>query len=115
MELSIRLINWVWAIDLIQESGLFAGGFRARVLRSLYMHLWEITRKYSRGSSANNHLIGEAAGVFVATSYFQNLPNGKVWRKQSKDILEREIISQTYPDGCGREQFRVSVFDLFSF
>jgi len=49
MELAIRLINWVWAIDLIRDSGLFTGRFRTRVLNSAYLHLWEITRKDSRG------------------------------------------------------------------
>jgi len=65
LELAIRLINWVWAIDLIRESGLVTGKFQNRLRHTVYLHLWEITRKYSRGSSANNHRIGEAAGVFI--------------------------------------------------
>lgn len=104
MELAIRLINWVWAIDLIRDSGALTVDMRKRVLHSVYLHLWEITRKYSRGSSANNHLIGEAAGVFIATSYFNGLPDSFGWRKESRNILSREIIAQTYPDGCTREQ-----------
>ncbi|MBN1227760.1 MAG: alginate lyase family protein [Deltaproteobacteria bacterium] len=103
MELGIRLINWVWALDLIHESGLFEGEFRSRVLHTVYLHLWEIARKYSRFSSANNHLIGEAAGVFIAASYFHYLNNSGQWKKEAKDILEREIINQIYPDGCDRE------------
>ncbi|MBW1707070.1 MAG: alginate lyase family protein, partial [Deltaproteobacteria bacterium] len=104
MELAIRLINWVWAIDLIRDSGALTGELRKRVLYSVYLHLWEITRKYSRGSSANNHLIGEAAGVFIATNYFSWLPDAPRWRKESRNILSREIIAQTYADGCTQEQ-----------
>ncbi len=104
LELAIRLINWIWAFDLIQDSGAVTPEFKAKLLRSMYFHLWEITRKYSFGSSANNHLIGEAAGVFIATSYFQDLQNADKWREDSHKILEREIIAQTYPDGCTREQ-----------
>lgn len=104
LELAIRLINWVWAFDLIQDSGAVTPEFRSKLLHSVYLHLWEITRKYSYGSSANNHLIGEAAGVFIATSYFQGLQNAEKWRDDSHKILEREIILQTYPDGCTREQ-----------
>ncbi len=104
LELGIRLINWTWAIDLIWDSSLFAGVFKDRVLHSVYLHLWEITRKYSRGSSANNHLVGEAAGVFVATSYFHELNFDSRWKQESFEILEQEISAQSYPDGCTREQ-----------
>lgn len=104
LELGIRLINWVWMMDLIRDSGLFAGELRRRVLHAAYLHLWEITRKYSRASSANNHLVGEAAGVFIASSYFREFPNASRWREESAEILARELFAQTYSDGCTREQ-----------
>jgi hypothetical protein len=104
LELAIRLINWVWAIDLIRESGLVTGKFRDRLREAAYLHLWGITRNYSRGSSANNHRIGEAAGVFIATSYFRDLDDAGRWRGKSRQILGEEIIAQTYPDGGSREQ-----------
>lgn len=119
LELGIRLINWVWAIDLIRDSGLFSGAFRERVLQAVYLHCWDNARKYSRGSSANNHLVGEAAGVFIAASYFQELPESAHWRATSRAILLREIHAQSYPDGCTREQalgyeFFVLQFYIFS-
>jgi hypothetical protein len=118
LELAIRLINWVWAIDLIRESGLFAGGVREKLLRSAWLHLWEITRKFSKGSSANNHLIGEAAGVYIGACYFTELPGTEQWRKESRDILAREILVQTYPDGCNREHafgYHLFVLQFFLF
>jgi len=119
MELSIRILNWVWALDLINESGLFAGEPKQRILRSVYLHLWEITRKFSQGSSANNHLIGEAAGVFIASCYFSELKDTDKWRAQSRDIIAREIHHQTYADGCNKElaygyQLFVMQFLMFS-
>lgn len=104
LELGIRLINWVWAIDLILESGALSEAGRTQLLHSAYLHLWEIARKLSRGSSANNHLIGEAAGVFVGASYFRQFPEAARWRDEAWAILRREIERQTYPDGGGREQ-----------
>jgi hypothetical protein len=99
LELGIRLINWVWTLDLIEDSGDIDDDLRFRLLDSVSRHVWEIDRKYSRGSSVNNHLIGEAAGVFVATSYFKNLKHASAWRQRSWDILNREIIKQTFADG----------------
>ncbi len=104
LELGIRLINWVWAMDLIKESKVINDQLQNRILDSVSRHVWEIDRKYSRGSSINNHLIGEAAGVFVATSYFGNLRNASRWRAKSRAILNREIINQTFTDGGPLEQ-----------
>jgi hypothetical protein len=104
LELGIRLINWVWALDLVRDSGVLDEALRVRLLNSAYLHLWEISRKYSQGSSANNHLVGEAAGVYIGSTYFHNLKHATRWRARSREILREEILRQTYPDGCTREQ-----------
>jgi len=104
LELGVRLINWVWAIDLIKSSGLFTGEIKERTLHFAYLHCWDITRKYSKGSSANNHLVGEAASVFIATSYFGFFQNASQWRSEAKKILAAEIKNQVFADGCIREQ-----------
>ncbi len=104
LELGIRLINWVWALDLIVESKAISEELNDRLLDSVSRHIWEIDRKYSRGSSKNNHLIGEAAGAFIAASYFRHLKHASRWRQTAKDILNREILNQTFPDGNTQEQ-----------
>jgi len=104
LELGIRLINWVWALDLVRETGVPAGPLRSRVLESVHQHAWEIARRYSGGSSANNHLVGEAAGVFVATAYFAGLDPGGRLHRESREILAREILRQSHEDGGTREQ-----------
>ncbi|HED16878.1 MAG TPA: heparinase [Gammaproteobacteria bacterium] len=119
LELGIRLINWVWAYDLARDSGVFDKNFMEKFLHSIYLHLWDITKKYSQGSSANNHLVGEAAGVFIASSYFSQFPNAEKWRRESYQILDREIINQSFEDGCTREhalgyQYFVLQFYLFT-
>jgi Heparinase II/III-like protein/Heparinase II/III N-terminus len=103
LELAIRLINWVFALDLVHEAGLVQGDLQDRIRHSAHRHLWEVERKFSRGSSANNHLIGEAAGVFVGASYFSDLPGADRWREESRAILLREVAAQTYPEGGNRE------------
>jgi hypothetical protein len=116
LELGIRLINWTWAIDLIADSGIASHAFDDRLLQAVSLHVWDIARKYSRGSSANNHRIGEASGVFVATSYFPEIPNAARRRDESFRILSEEIIAQTYPSGATREQafgYHLFVLHLF--
>ena len=104
LELGIRIINWVWALDLIHPQRDRPRGFDDRVRETVWRHLREVAGRYSRGSSANNHLIGEAAGVFVGSAWFPDLPGAGGWKEESREILSREILRQTHADGCTREQ-----------
>lgn len=103
LELGVRLISWVWAIELIRPSGLVGDAFVQRLLKSVDLHVWEIVRKYSRGTSANNHLIGEAAGVYVASRYFGEPNGGSKRAREAREILCREIEAQSFDDGGSRE------------
>ncbi|MFT6139473.1 MAG: hypothetical protein ACJAXN_000663 [Psychromonas sp.] len=118
LELGIRIINWVWAIDLILDSGLFFGEFKSRLLHSVYLHCRDVSGKFSQGSSANNHLVGEAAGVYIAASYFSMLKDAPAWRQKSKAVLENEIQAQTFSDGGSKEHgfsYQFFVFQLYLF
>src|SRR5690554_5834097 len=110
LELGIRLINWSIAWHLLggYDSPLFAddGGraFRQRWLESVYRHVRAIVRKLSRYSSANNHLIGETAGVYIASLTWNYWPQMRAWGVECKEILAQEAIVQNAEDGGNREQ-----------
>ncbi len=104
LELAIRLINWVWAFDLIRDAGVLTESFERRALYAAYLHLWDVSRKFSQGSSANNHLIGEAAGVFIGATFFSALPQAREWRDEAGRHLVEQIVIQNAPDGGNREQ-----------
>lgn len=104
LELAIRLINWVWALEFIRGSRALTDERIRQIVPVAWRHLSDIARKYSRFSSANNHAIGEAAGVFIGATYFSGLRLAEGWRHESRAILEREILRQTFPDGGTREQ-----------
>jgi hypothetical protein len=120
--LGIRLINWsiVWQTIGGVESPLFHGNDGKHLLEkwldSIYRHADFIRNHFSRFSSANNHLIGEAAGLFISTCtwpYWKEFVN---WRKVAYRILVREITEQTFPDGVNKEQaisYQQFVLDFF--
>lgn len=103
LELGIRLINWVWTLELLKTSAVLTEDRKKAILDAVYLQCRDIARKFSQGSSANNHLIGEAAGVFVASCYFDQFEESAEWRQASQKILEQEILNQSYSDGCTRE------------
>lgn len=110
LEPAIRLINWSVAWQLLggASSPLFedAGGarFRQRWLEAVYQHVQFVRGHFSLYSSANNHLIGEAAGLFIAALTWPCWPRAGAWRAQAKAILEREIVLQNAADGVNLEQ-----------
>jgi len=110
LELGIRLINWSIVWDLLggKDAPLFAGEdgerLRDRWLTSIYQHVHFIDGYYSKFSSANNHIIGEASGVYVATVVWPFWPKFEKFSRQARSILLRESKKQTHADGVNREQ-----------
>ncbi len=110
LELGIRLINWslTWQWIGGKSSPLFEGprgeALRTRWLESIYQHVHFIQGYYSRYSSANNHLIGEAAGIYVAACTWPYWESFEPWQQQARAILEEEALQQNAPDGVNREQ-----------
>jgi hypothetical protein len=110
LEVAIRLINWsvTWQLLGGSDSSLFdhaqGARLRRRWLDSVYQHAQFVRGYFSRYSSANNHLIGEAAGLFIAALTWPHWAAARVWLATAKDILETEAQRQNAPDGVNREQ-----------
>ncbi|HLX81841.1 MAG TPA: alginate lyase family protein [Burkholderiales bacterium] len=110
LEAAIRLINWsiTWQLIGGGNSAVFSGAegsrFRERWMRSVYQHARFVRGFLSRHSSANNHLIGEAAGLYLAALTWPCWPKLRAWRRAAKAILESEALLQNAADGVNREQ-----------
>ena len=110
LELAIRLINWsiTWQLLGGAAAPLFRDAegreLRDRWLRCVYQHARAISGRLSRFSSANNHLIGEAAGVWIASVTWNCWPRMRYWGLRCKQILEAEALTQNSADGGNREQ-----------
>ncbi len=102
LELGIRLINWTFCIHLLKED--LNNYIRKKLINSVYQHCWYINKNFSLYSSANNHLIGEASGLFIASTTLPRFKESAAWQKQSYRILVREAIQQNHPDGVNKEQ-----------
>ena len=75
----------------------------ALAVRQIRWHQQYLAAFPSRGSSANNHVIAEAAGQLVASCAFPWFRESERWRRKSALLLERELIRNTFPSGIGRE------------
>jgi hypothetical protein len=105
IELGIRLISLAWIRRLLDDWPGVADLFErnALALRQIRWHQQYLAAFPSRGSSANNHVIAEAAGQLVASCAFPWFRESERWRRKSALLLERELIRNTFPSGIGRE------------
>ena len=105
IEVGIRLISLAWIRRLMDEWPKVADLFEHNDLavQQIRWHQQYLAGFRSRGSSANNHVIAEAAGQLVASCAFPWFPESDTWRRKSAQLLERELIRNTFPSGIGRE------------
>lgn len=122
MEAGIRLVNWslVWQLIGGYECPAFKDGkgraFLNAWLEVIYRHMNFLYFNFSRFSSANNHLIGEASGLFIACLTWPFWDEVTDWEEKSYKILNEEIKQQTSIDGVNLEQaisYQQFVLDFF--
>ncbi|WP_408648954.1 alginate lyase family protein [Streptomyces poriticola] len=105
IELGIRLLSWVWIRRLLDgwpgAAGLFEGNPVA--LHQIWHHQRWLAAFPSRGSSANNHVIAEAAGQLAAACAFGWFPASARWRADALRSLERQLRGNTFASGLNRE------------
>ncbi len=105
IELGIRLISWAWTRRLLDGYEDVQGLFEQNQLahRQIWWHQTYLSGFRSRGSSANNHVIAEAAGQLVAALAFPWFEESTAWAEQSASLLQQELANNTFPSGVNRE------------
>ena len=105
IEIGIRLISLTWIRRLLDDWSGVADLFERNGLavRQIRWHQQYLAGLRSRGSSANNHVIAEAAGQLTASCAFPWFDHSDRWRRASARLLEQELEHNTFPSGINRE------------
>jgi hypothetical protein len=124
LESGLRLVQFVWIDALLGQMAIPAPGpgnapalpinpppptedpaadpeLRAAILLP---HFWYTWRDRSFGSSANNHLLGELAGVILALVRWPALADWAASLDTLQPRWEKEVLAQFASDGGNREQ-----------
>jgi len=116
LESGLRLVQFTW-IDALLSANAERWGFDAELETLRYEilppHVWFTWRHKSFGSSANNHLIGELAGLILTTARWPQLANWGASLDELQRRWEHEVLAQFAEDGGNREQ--ALNYHLFSF
>ncbi len=113
IEAGVRLISWVWVRRLLDGWAGAPDLFERNEVAcaQIWWHQHYLASFRSRGSSANNHVIAEAAGLLVAALAFDQFAESPRWAEEAAGVLERELRSNTFPSGVNREM----AFDYHGF
>lgn len=103
IELALRAVSIVLTVSLLGPETLSAAQ-RQRIGTVLNAHAVWLMRYPSRYSSANNHLVAEAAGLYVLGALVPSLPEAAQYRDYGRRVLVEEVEKQILPDGVGAEQ-----------
>lgn len=114
-EAGIRAISIALCHDAFRGEPFVDARLHADTARSLWQHGRFIRRDPSTHSSANNHRIGELAGLAAIGLIVTELREAKAWCDEALRGLAHEAERQIRPDGTSAEQsfaYHLSVLEL---
>lgn len=109
IEVNIRLMNWYWCWLLLADDETFLNDESYTRFKNdiwvplIYKHCYYSYHNPSFYSSANNHLISEYAGLFLATSLWK-FKESAYWNNYARKGLEKEIALQHSSNGINKEE-----------
>jgi Heparinase II/III-like protein/Heparinase II/III N-terminus len=102
LEPSYRAVSWLWAYHMVRPA-----------LAPVDVHLWDLAmREHGRFlyrhlelfSSPYNHLVGEAAALYMLGVMCPAWPESRRWRRRGRHVLESRLRDQFHGDGGSVEQ-----------
>ena len=115
LELALRTISLLVIGSLIGDRAI-RDDRRHRFMLSLATHGYWLNRFPSRHSSANNHLVAEAAALYLLGLLAPSIRPAAHWSATARETLLQEVERQFHDDGVGAEQsptYAAFSLDLF--
>ena len=109
IEINIRLIVWyfcwqvLWSDKRLKSNDGFIRFTKEVWLPAIYDHCVYSNNNPSKYSSANNHLIAEYSGLFIASVCWPFKEAAK-WCIYAQNGLEKEILKQNSVNGINKEE-----------
>lgn len=100
-EISIRVLNWIFALYFYSEKGLINEELWQKILNSIFQQITHVHRHidFSKIAVRNNHAITETLALYIVGLLFPWLDEKGEWKKNGKKWFEQEIEYQIYSDG----------------
>jgi hypothetical protein len=104
LEMAVRIHVWTWCLGALRSWPGLSDRLARKVVGSMAQQAAHIAENLSLGSSANNHLIGEACALAFFGRVWPGCRHADPWRMIGDRIAEEECLRQIHPDGVPAEQ-----------
>lgn len=100
-EISLRMLNWLFALYYYKNSPALTEQRFQRILHVCYWQLHHVRQNidFSRIAVRNNHAITETMMLYLGGIFFPFFPEAEKWSEEGKKWLEEEVAYQIYADG----------------
>ena len=100
-EISLRVLNWTFALHYYKYSVALTPERFARILHSIYRQMCHVAAHidFSRRVVRNNHALTETLALYLVSLLYPFFPESDRWKKEGKCWFEQEIAYQIYDDG----------------
>lgn len=100
-EVALRILNWLFAIYYYAESNILTEANWQTIMCAIHDQIKHIHNNldFAQQLVRNNHIITEAAALFVYSTLFPQLPESEQLNRKSTEILIREANFQIFNDG----------------
>lgn len=100
-EVSLRLINWLYALCFYRDSKYLTDELWNQIQNVIYWSLHHVYHhiNFSRIAVRNNHAITETLTLALSSILFPFIPETKLWSRKGRKWFEAEIMYQIYEDG----------------
>lgn len=100
-EISLRVLNWIWALYYYADSKILTEERWDRIMHSIYWQMHHVYEniEFSRKAVRNNHAITETLALYIVGLLFPTLKDAAKWKTNGKTWFEQETEYQVYEDG----------------
>jgi len=103
LEVAVRSLAWLWAYQFVRGWQDVSAALHWELIQAFYQHGAYLHRHLEFYSAPNNHLVGEAAALYLLGSFFPEFDESPAWRRLAWGILAVEPEKQFYEDGGSKE------------
>jgi len=119
MEVSIRVCNWIWALQIFKNCSVWTDDFHLRFTKSIWQHGYFIMNNLEdKGGIRTNHYLSDVVGLFFIGTMFPEFKQAEQWKRFGLQEIISCMDEMVYKDGVGFENstgYHRLVTELFLF
>ncbi len=104
MEVAVRAVNWLWAMELFKDAPELHDEARLRLIKALVQHARHIYANLEFSHNNGNHYLSNGVGLLFLGIMLPEAEEAETWRDKGLEILWGEIERQVHPDGVDFEK-----------